>query len=69
MAPTAADGEQAKTGPGSNESIEERSFSAALICLEGHYTDSPAMGPLTTAKVVSMVSRTLDKTHGFKDVR
>jgi palmitoyltransferase len=53
----------------SNESIEERCFAAALICLEGHYTDSPAMGPQTNAKVVSMVSRTLEKTHGSKEVR
>lgn len=53
----------------SNESIEERCFAAALICLEGHYTDSPAMGPQTNAKVVSMVSRTLEKTHASKEVR
>lgn len=52
-----------------NETIEERCFSAALICLEGHYTGSPPMGPLTSAKVTSMISRTLEKTHTFKEVR
>lgn len=52
-----------------NESIEERCFSAALICLEGHYTDSPPMGPLTSAKVTTMISRTLEKTHTSKEVR
>lgn len=52
-----------------DETIEERCFSAALICLEGHYTDSPPMGPLTSAKVTSMISRTLEKTHTFKEVR
>lgn len=52
-----------------NETIEERCFSAALICLEGHYTDSPPMGPLTSAKVTSMISRTLEKTHTSKEVR
>lgn len=53
----------------SYESIEERCFSAALICLEGHFTDSPPMGPLTSAKVTNIISRTLDKTHTFKEVR
>lgn len=52
-----------------NESIEERCFSAALICLEGHYTESPPMGPLTSAKVTTMISRTLEKTHTSKEVR
>lgn len=53
----------------SDESIEERCFSGCLICLEGHYSEAPAMGPLTAAKVTSMVSRTLEKTHAYKDVR
>lgn len=57
------------TKPVSNESIEERCFAAALICLEGHYNDSPLMGPQTNAKVVSMISKTLEKTHASKDVR
>jgi hypothetical protein len=51
------------------DSIEERSFGAGLICLEGHYTQSPVMGPSTTAKVMAVISRTLEKTHTFKDVR
>lgn len=55
--------------PINSDSIEERCFAAALICLEGHYTDSPPMGPKTNAKVVSMISRTLEKTHASKDVR
>ena len=53
----------------SNESIEERCFAAALICLEAHYDSSPPMGPQTNAKVVAMVSRTLEKTHASKEVR
>lgn len=53
----------------SYSSIEERCFAAALICLEGHYTESPLMGPQTNVKVVSMISRTLEKTHASKDVR
>ncbi|RYP30826.1 hypothetical protein DL767_006039 [Monosporascus sp. MG133] len=52
-----------------NDSIEERIFSAALICLEGHYMQSPVMGPQSIAKVMSIVSKTLEKTHTFKDVR
>lgn len=50
-------------------SIEERCFTAALVCLEGHYTDSPPMGPKTHAKVIGMVSKSLEKTHASKDVR
>lgn len=53
----------------SNESIEERCFAAALICLEAHYDNSPPMGPKTNAKVIAMVSRTLEKTHASKEVR
>lgn len=49
--------------------IEERYFTGALICLEGHYTDSPPMGPLTREKVVSMISASLEKTHASKEVR
>lgn len=52
-----------------NDSIEERGFAAALICLEGHYTQSPVMGPLSIAKVMSIISKTLEKTHTYKDVR
>ena len=52
-----------------NDSIEERIFSAALICLEGHYMQSPIMGPQSIAKVMSIVSKTLEKTHTIKDVR
>ncbi|KAG5956271.1 hypothetical protein E4U57_002755 [Claviceps arundinis] len=53
----------------SGESIEERCFSAALICLEGHFTRSPPMGPLTAARVSSMVSKTLEKTHTLRTCR
>ncbi|KAL7621937.1 hypothetical protein AAE478_007437 [Parahypoxylon ruwenzoriense] len=52
-----------------HDSIEERIFSAALICLEGHYTQSPVMGSQSMAKVTGIVSKTLEKTHTFKDVR
>ena len=51
------------------ESIEERCFSAALICLEGHFTQSPPMGPQTAVKVAGMVSRTLEKTHTHRKAR
>ncbi|TDZ33914.1 hypothetical protein C8035_v000574 [Colletotrichum spinosum] len=51
-----------------HESIEERCFSAALVCLEGHYT-IPPMGPQTAARVSSMIAKTLEKTHTFKHVR
>ncbi|KAG7109251.1 hypothetical protein HYQ44_011787 [Verticillium longisporum] len=52
-----------------SESIEERCFSAALICLEGHYTSSPPMGPMTANKVSGMIAKILEKTHTFKHVR
>jgi hypothetical protein len=52
-----------------NDSIEERIFSAALICLEGHYNQAPVMGQQSMAKVTSIVSKTLEKTHTLKDVR
>lgn len=52
-----------------SESIEERILSAALICLEGHFTQSPPMGPATTARVNSMISKTLEKTHTFRKAR
>lgn len=52
-----------------NDSIEERIFAAALICLEGHYNQSPVMGPQSIAKVTGIVSKTLEKTHTFKEVR
>ncbi|KAF3761748.1 hypothetical protein M406DRAFT_281821, partial [Cryphonectria parasitica EP155] len=55
--------------PVSNDTIEERYFTAALMCLEGHFTDSPPMGVQTTLKVAAMVSKTLDKSHAWKDVR
>lgn len=51
------------------ETIEERAFAAALICLEGHYTQSPPMGPLTTAKVASLITKTLEKTHTCRKSR
>ncbi|KAL7956494.1 hypothetical protein V8C34DRAFT_288436 [Trichoderma compactum] len=56
-------------GDNSGETIEERCFSAALICLEGHFTQSPPMGPQTTARVNSMISKTLEKTHTLRKAR
>lgn len=52
-----------------SESIEERVLSAALICIAGHFTQSPPMGPLTAARVGSMISKTLEKTHTFRKAR
>lgn len=54
---------------GTHETIEERCFSAALICLEGHFTQSPPMGPQTATKVASLVSKTLEKTHTCRKAR
>lgn len=51
------------------DSIEERTFGAALICLEGHYTGEPIMGPLSMSKVLLAITRTMEKTHTLKDVR
>ena len=51
------------------ESVEERSFSAALICLEGHFTQSPPMGPQTATRVSSIISKTLEKTHTVRRAR
>ncbi|KAI2633452.1 hypothetical protein GGS21DRAFT_135754 [Xylaria nigripes] len=51
------------------DSIEERAFAAGLISLEGHYQQSPTMGPQSIAKVMSIISKTLEKTHTYKDVR
>lgn len=51
------------------ESVEERSFSAALICLEGHFTQSPPMGPQTATRVSSIISKTLEKTHTVRKAR
>lgn len=60
---------QENGGGVSNETIEERCFSAALVCLEGHFTQSPPMGPQTTARVSSMISKTLEKTHTLRKAR
>jgi len=58
------------SAPSAKETIEEACFSAALICLEGQFSDqAPTPGPLTLAKVQSMIARTLDKTHSLKEVR
>lgn len=54
---------------GDGESIEERCFSAALICLEGHFTQSPPMGPKTASRVQAMIAKTLEKTHTLRKVR
>jgi len=50
--------------------VEEVSFTAALICLEGHYNNLPPMpGPLTQAKVTKMVQKTLEKSQALANVR
>jgi palmitoyltransferase len=65
----AADEPAPDEAPRQVDTIEERAFAVALICLVYHYQESPVMGPLTAAKVQSTVSRTLEKTHNLKDVR
>jgi len=58
------------SSPASKQSIEEIAFSAALICLEGHYNDEPPIpGHKSRAKVMAMVTKTLEKTHSIKEVR
>ncbi|KXJ96715.1 hypothetical protein Micbo1qcDRAFT_2502 [Microdochium bolleyi] len=52
-----------------NDSIEERIFSAALMCLEAHYLQSPVMGAQPMIKVLTIITKTLEKTHTLKDVR
>ncbi|KAL3956315.1 hypothetical protein ACCO45_009161 [Purpureocillium lilacinum] len=69
LAEYAAPPQDAIAPDGQGETIEERCFSAALICLEGHYTQSPPMGPLTAARVNSMISKTLEKTHTLRAAR
>lgn len=61
--------QQSQPPADSGESIEERCFSAALVCLEGHYTQAPPMGPQTTAKVNSLIAKTLEKTHTCRKSR
>jgi hypothetical protein len=51
------------------DSIEEANFSAALVVLSYHYEEAPVMGPKTSPRVQSIISRTLEKTHSLKDVR
>ena len=58
-----------RKAPDADETIEERCFSASLSCLEGHYTQAPPMGPKTTAKVNSMIAKTLEKTHTCRKSR
>ncbi len=63
-----------RTGPAASRSprlsTEEVCFTAALICLEGHYSDRPPMaGPKTRTKVSDMLTKTLEKTHTKKEVR
>jgi len=69
LAEYAAPPQDAIAPDGQGETIEERCFSAALICLEGHYTQSPPMGPLTAARVNSMISKNLEKTHTLRAAR
>ncbi|CAK7265404.1 hypothetical protein SEPCBS119000_001492 [Sporothrix epigloea] len=58
------------SAPSSKQSIEEVCFTAALICLDGHFNGLPSIpGAQTQVKVAGMVARTLEKTHGRKDVR
>lgn len=51
------------------ETIEGRCFQAAIDLLEGHFHDRPSMGPLTSAKVVGILTRTAEKTSAVKEVR
>ncbi len=66
---SAIDRAAAELGLPRTPTIEERRFIAALVPLECRYKADPPIGPLTSAKVTSIVSGILDKTHNLKEVR
>lgn len=51
------------------QSIEERSFQAALICLEQHFEKLAGLGPKTLPEVKAMVRTTLEQSLNKADVR
>ncbi|TAQ85473.1 Adenosinetriphosphatase [Chlorociboria aeruginascens] len=51
------------------QSIEERSFLGALICLEGHFEATPGFGGRTMTQVRKMIAGTLERSLGLGDVR
>jgi palmitoyltransferase len=51
------------------QTIEERHFQGALICLEGHYERMPGFGDKTMAETRAMVKGALDASLNKADVR
>jgi len=51
------------------QSIEERSFQATLVCLELHFAVDSGLGPKTMPEVKKMIARTLDMSLNRADVR
>ena len=56
-------------GRNNTQTIEERCFQSALICLEGHFQQLPGFGSRTFARVKKMVNNTLDMSLNKGDVR
>lgn len=52
-----------------NQSIEERCFQAALVCLELHFDVDSGLGPKTMPEVKKMIAQTLDMSLNKADVR
>ena len=51
------------------QSIEERNFQGALICLGGHFENPPGFGDRTMAECRAMVKSALDASLNRTDVR
>ena len=51
------------------QTIEERTFGAALIMLEAHFEKARGVGYKTMAEVKKMVAQTLDRSLNKADVR
>ena len=51
------------------QTIEERHFQGALICLDGHFEKLPGFGDKTMAECRAMVKSALDASLNKADVR
>jgi palmitoyltransferase len=51
------------------QTVEERSFQTALICLEQHFEKKAGLGPKTMPEVKTMVKTALDQSLNKADVR
>jgi hypothetical protein len=57
------------SGRRNTQTIEERTFSAALIMLEAHFEKVRGVGYKTMAEVKKMIAQTLDRSLNKADVR